>query len=55
LIRFLFERRLAWLLESGQVPSMSELRNLLDVQRRLEAAEAVERARPRREHEGESE
>jgi hypothetical protein len=50
LIRLLFERRLAWWKASGQAPSMNELRNLLDVQRRLEAAEAVERARQRREH-----
>jgi hypothetical protein len=49
LIRLLFERRLAWWTASGQAPSMNELRNSLDVQRRLEAAEAVERARQRRE------
>jgi len=47
LIRLLFERRLARLAASGQTPSMNELRNLLDVQRRLEAAEAVERTRER--------
>ena len=51
LIRLLFERRLARLAASGQAPSMNELRNLLDVQRRLEAAEAVERTRARQEHE----
>lgn len=47
LIRLLFERRLAWWAASGQAPSMNELRTLLDVQRRLEAAEAVERTRAR--------
>jgi hypothetical protein len=47
LIRGLFERRLARWAKSGETPSMNELRNLLDVQRRLEAAEAVERLRPR--------
>jgi len=52
LIRLLFERRLAWLAASGEAPSMNELRNLLEVQRRLEAAETVERARERAEHEG---
>ena len=51
LIRLLFERRLAWLAASGRAPSMNELRNLLDVQRRLEAAEAFERTRERQEHE----
>ena|SRR5947209_5912682 len=47
LIRLLFERRLAWLAASGKAPSFSELRCLLEVQRRLETAEAVEQLRPR--------
>lgn len=42
-IRLLFERRLADLGERGEAPSMTELRGLLDVLRRLEALEAVER------------
>jgi hypothetical protein len=50
-IRLLFQRRLAFWMASEEAPSMSELRNLLDVERRLEAAEAVARARARREHE----
>jgi hypothetical protein len=45
-IRLLFERRIAWLVASGKAPPMSELRSLLEVQRRLEALEAVERLRP---------
>jgi hypothetical protein len=48
LIRLLFERRLAWLATNGKAPSLSELRSLLEVQRRLRAAEAVERLRPKR-------
>jgi hypothetical protein len=42
-IRLLFERRLADLGESGEAPSVTEVRGLLDVLRRLEALEAVER------------
>ena len=48
LIRLLFERRLAWLAASGKAPSFSELRALLEVQRRLAAAEALEQLRPNR-------
>jgi hypothetical protein len=51
LIRLLFERRLAWLATSGKAPSLSELRSLLEVQRQLEAAEALEQLRPRPEDE----
>jgi hypothetical protein len=43
LIRLLFERRLGSWAASGKAPPASELRNLLDVQRRLEALEAFER------------
>ena len=39
----LFERRLAAIAAAGGKVSMNELRNLLDVQRRLEAWETVER------------
>jgi hypothetical protein len=46
LIRLLFERRLAWLTANGKVPSFKELHSLLEVQRRLEAAEALEQLRP---------
>jgi hypothetical protein len=46
LIRLLFERRLTWLAASGKAPSFSELRSLLEVQRRLAAAEALEQLRP---------
>jgi len=46
LIRLLFERRLAWLTASGKAPSFSELRALLEVQRRLAAAEALETLLP---------
>ena len=46
LIRLLLERRLAWLAANGKVPSFRELRSLLEVQRRLEAAEALEQLRP---------
>ena len=46
-IRLLLERRLAYWLASGAAPSVGELRNLLEVQRRLEAAESVERTRRR--------
>ena len=45
--RLLFKRRLARLTESPEPPSMSELRSLLDVQRRIEAAESVARWRHR--------
>jgi hypothetical protein len=47
LIRLLFERRLAWLAASGKAPSFGELRSMLEVQRRLDAAEALERLRPK--------
>jgi hypothetical protein len=47
LIRLLFERRLAWLAATGKAPSFSELRSMLEVQRRLDAAEALERLRPK--------
>ena len=46
LIRLLFERRLAWLAATGKAPSFGELRSMLEVQRRLEAAEQLERLRP---------
>jgi hypothetical protein len=46
LIRLLFERRLAWLAASGKAPSFGELRSMLEVQRRLDAAEQLERLRP---------
>jgi hypothetical protein len=42
-IRLLFERRLAWLLDSQETVSMSELRNLLEVQQILTALEQRER------------
>jgi hypothetical protein len=47
LIRLLFERRLAWLAATGKAPSFSELRSMLEVQRRLDAAEALEQLRPK--------
>lgn len=43
LLRQLFERRLAHWMVSGASPSMSELRNLTEVQRRLDAAEQLQR------------
>jgi hypothetical protein len=46
LLRVLFERRLAWLVESDKVPSARELRALFDVERRLETLELLERTRP---------
>ena len=46
--RLLFERTLAAWLASGKAPPMSELRAMLDVQRRLEAFETIERLRPPR-------
>jgi hypothetical protein len=48
LIRLLFERRLAWLAATGKAPSFGELRSMLEVQRRLEATEALERLQPDR-------
>ena len=48
LIRLLFERRLAWLAATGKAPSFSEPRSMLEVQRRLEASEALEQLRPAR-------
>jgi hypothetical protein len=48
LIRLLFERRLAWLAANGKAPSFRELHSLLEVQRRLAAAEAAEQLRPDR-------
>ena len=47
LIRLLFERRLAWLAATGKAPSFGELRSMLEVQRRLEAAEALEQLQPK--------
>ena len=44
-VRLLFERTLRSWAESGRVPSMSELRSMLEVQRRLEAVEFIERQR----------
>jgi len=41
--KLLFQRRLAAIAAAGGVPSMNELRNLLDVQRQLAAWEQVER------------
>lgn len=43
LTRLLVERRLAWWAASGKAPPMSELKVLLDVERRLQAFEQVER------------
>lgn len=42
LLRQLFERRLAAWTASGEAPSMNELRNLFEVQRRLGSMEALE-------------
>jgi hypothetical protein len=47
LIRLLFERRLAWLAATGKAPSFGELRSMLEVQRRLDAADVLERLRPK--------
>lgn len=44
-IRILYVRRLGELLASGVTPSMSELQKQLEVQRRLEAFEQLERLR----------
>jgi hypothetical protein len=46
--RLLYERALAAWAASGKAPAMSELRAMLDVQRRLEAFETIERLRPPR-------
>ncbi|MGD0167878.1 MAG: hypothetical protein ABSC51_11440 [Gaiellaceae bacterium] len=47
LVRLLVRRRLEAAAVSGEVPSCAELRNLLDLQRRLDAFEQVERAKAR--------
>jgi hypothetical protein len=44
-IRVLYERRLALLLAGEVAPSMTELQKLLDVQRRLDAFDGLERLR----------
>jgi hypothetical protein len=45
LVRLLLQRRLAWLAESGKAPPARELRDLLEVERRLQAVEALEQLR----------
>jgi hypothetical protein len=45
LFRLLLGRRLVYLAESGKAPSASELRALLDLSRRLESLEQLERIR----------
>jgi hypothetical protein len=47
LTRLLVERKLALWALSGKAPPMSELKSLLDVERRLQSFEQVERARQR--------
>ena len=47
LIRLLVRRRLEALAASGEEPSLTELRSLLDLERRLMAFDELERARAR--------